>query len=83
MVVESDKPDMDVKTFYDVYLAANVVEEGWVAALLPVESNNNIPDSNPVAIVTKAAAAFSDLGLITPVFQNADKVNFNTSLIYS
>ncbi|PKI62411.1 hypothetical protein CRG98_017217 [Punica granatum] len=31
VVVESDKADMDVETFYDGYLAAIVVEEGGVA----------------------------------------------------
>ena len=31
MVVESDKADMDVETFYDGYLACIVVEEGEVA----------------------------------------------------
>ncbi|TKY51533.1 Dihydrolipoyllysine-residue acetyltransferase [Spatholobus suberectus] len=33
VVVESDKADMDVETFYDGYLAAIVVEEGGVAAV--------------------------------------------------
>ncbi|KAI3759089.1 hypothetical protein L6452_06664 [Arctium lappa] len=33
VVVESDKADMDVKTFYDGYLAAIMVEEGGVAAV--------------------------------------------------
>ncbi|KAJ0926072.1 putative dihydrolipoyllysine-residue acetyltransferase [Helianthus annuus] len=32
VVVESDKADMDVETFYDGYLAAIMVEEGGVAA---------------------------------------------------
>lgn len=33
VVVESDKADMDVETFYDGYLAAVMVEEGGVAAV--------------------------------------------------
>jgi pyruvate dehydrogenase E2 component (dihydrolipoamide acetyltransferase) len=33
VVVESDKADMDVETFYDGYLAAIMVEEGQVAAV--------------------------------------------------
>ncbi|KAL3574253.1 hypothetical protein D5086_024866 [Populus alba] len=33
VVVESDKADMDVETFYDGYLAAIMVEEGGVAAV--------------------------------------------------
>ncbi|CAL9173613.1 unnamed protein product [Musa hybrid cultivar] len=37
VVVESDKADKDVETFYDGYLAAIMVEEGAVA---PVGSAN-------------------------------------------
>ncbi|KAF8376986.1 hypothetical protein HHK36_030358 [Tetracentron sinense] len=33
VVVESDKADMDVETFYDDYLAAIMVDEGGVAAV--------------------------------------------------
>lgn len=33
VVVESDKADMDVETFYDGYLAAIMVDEGGVAAV--------------------------------------------------
>ncbi|KAF7811948.1 dihydrolipoyllysine-residue acetyltransferase component 5 of pyruvate dehydrogenase complex, chloroplastic [Senna tora] len=33
VVVESDKADMDVETFYDGYLAAIMVEEGGIAAV--------------------------------------------------
>ncbi|KAF9670652.1 hypothetical protein SADUNF_Sadunf13G0091100 [Salix dunnii] len=36
VVVESDKADMDVETFYDGYLAAIMVEEGGVAAAVVV-----------------------------------------------
>ncbi|KAI4339678.1 hypothetical protein MLD38_024591 [Melastoma candidum] len=50
VVVESDKADMDVETFYDGYLAAIMVEEGGVAPVgsaiaLLAESESEIADA--------------------------------------
>jgi pyruvate dehydrogenase E2 component (dihydrolipoamide acetyltransferase) len=59
VVVESDKADMDVETFYDGYLAAIMVEEGGVAAIgsaiaLLAESQEEIEEAK-----SKAAASSS------------------------
>ena len=59
VVVESDKADMDVETFYDGYLAAIMVEEGGVAAVgsaiaLLAESQEEIEEAK-----SKAAASSS------------------------
>lgn len=51
-----------------------MVEEGCVTVPVPVESYDNIPDSVPVATVTKAAAASSDVGFITPVFRQIKSI---------
>ena len=50
VVVESDKADMDVETFYDGYLAAIMVEEGGVASVgsaiaLLAETEDEIADA--------------------------------------
>ncbi|KAM7507617.1 hypothetical protein LguiA_018070 [Lonicera macranthoides] len=60
VVVESDKADMDVETFYDGYLAAIMVEEGGVAAVgsaigLLAETENEISQAK-----SKAATSGSD-----------------------
>ncbi|KAG5560073.1 hypothetical protein RHGRI_003383 [Rhododendron griersonianum] len=53
VIVESDKADMDVETFYDGILAAIVVAEGEVAPIgLLAETEANVPKAK-----TKAAAA--------------------------
>ncbi|XP_011038149.1 PREDICTED: dihydrolipoyllysine-residue acetyltransferase component 5 of pyruvate dehydrogenase complex, chloroplastic [Populus euphratica] len=69
VVVESDKADMDVETFYDGYLAAIMVEEGGVAAVgsaiaLLAESPEEIEEakskaasSSPATSPAPAAAA--------------------------
>ncbi|WCJ44127.1 Dihydrolipoyllysine-residue acetyltransferase component of pyruvate dehydrogenase complex [Euphorbia peplus] len=70
VVVESDKADMDVETFYDGYLAAIMVEEGGVAAVgsaiaLLAETEDEIaeaiskasPSSAPAPPVPVPAAA--------------------------
>lgn len=72
VVVESDKADMDVETFYDGYLAAIMVEEGGVAAVgsaiaLLAETEDEIaearskantsPSSSPPSPPAAAAAA--------------------------
>ena len=69
VVVESDKADMDVETFYDGYLAAIMVEEGGVAAVgsaiaLLAESLEEIEEakskaasSSPATSPAPAAAA--------------------------
>nr|CAD1842061.1 unnamed protein product [Ananas comosus var. bracteatus] len=59
VVVESDKADMDVETFYDGYLAAIIVDEGSVAPVgsaiaLLAESEDEIPLAK-----SKAAASSS------------------------
>lgn len=54
VVVESDKADMDVETFYDGYLAAIMVEEGGVAPVgsaiaLLAETQDEIADARAKA----------------------------------
>ncbi|KAG2304462.1 hypothetical protein Bca4012_063523 [Brassica carinata] len=54
VVVESDKADMDVETFYDGYLAAIMVEEGGVAPVgsaiaLLAETEDEIADARAKA----------------------------------
>jgi len=54
VVVESDKADMDVETFYDGYLAAIMVEEGGVAPVgsaiaLLAETEEEIADARAKA----------------------------------
>lgn len=56
VVVESDKADMDVETFYDGYLAAIMVEEGGVAPVgsaiaLLAETEEEIADARAKASV--------------------------------
>ncbi|CAJ1976819.1 unnamed protein product [Sphenostylis stenocarpa] len=62
VVVESDKADMDVETFYDGYLAAIVVEEGAVAAVgSPIaflaETEDEIPQAKSKASSSASAPA--------------------------
>ncbi|KAG1369957.1 Dihydrolipoamide acetyltransferase component of pyruvate dehydrogenase complex [Cocos nucifera] len=62
VVVESDKADMDVETFYDGYLAAIMVEEGAVAAVgsaiaLLAETEDEIPLARSQAASSSATAA--------------------------
>ncbi|BAT94418.1 Dihydrolipoyllysine-residue acetyltransferase component 5 of pyruvate dehydrogenase [Vigna angularis] len=62
VVVESDKADMDVETFYDGYLAAIVVEEGGVAAVgSPIaflaETEDEIPQAKSKASSSSSAPA--------------------------
>ncbi|MQL76523.1 hypothetical protein Taro_008936 [Colocasia esculenta] len=66
VVVESDKADMDVETFYDGYLAAIMVEEGGVAAVgsaiaLLAETEEEISEAK-----SKAAAASSSSSSSVP-----------------
>ncbi|KAL6965355.1 dihydrolipoyllysine-residue acetyltransferase [Sarracenia purpurea var. burkii] len=54
VVVESDKADMDVETFYDGYLAAIMVEEGGVASVgsaiaLLAETEDEIAEAKFIA----------------------------------
>ncbi|GMH21802.1 hypothetical protein Nepgr_023645 [Nepenthes gracilis] len=61
VVVESDKADMDVETFYDGYLAKIIVEEGSVAPVgsaiaLLAESESEIAEA-----ISKASAASSSV----------------------
>lgn len=62
VVVESDKADMDVETFYDGYLAAIVVGEGEVAAVgtaigLLAESEEEIAEAQAKGAKSGNAAA--------------------------
>ncbi|XP_008799059.2 dihydrolipoyllysine-residue acetyltransferase component 5 of pyruvate dehydrogenase complex, chloroplastic-like [Phoenix dactylifera] len=71
VVVESDKADMDVETFYDGYLAAIMVEEGDVAAVgsaiaLLAETEDEIPLAKSQASSSSSPAA-SPRAAETPV----------------
>uniref|UniRef100_A0A2P2Q582 Dihydrolipoamide acetyltransferase component of pyruvate dehydrogenase complex n=1 Tax=Rhizophora mucronata TaxID=61149 RepID=A0A2P2Q582_RHIMU len=60
VVVESDKADMDVETFYDGYLAAIMVDEGGVAAVgsaiaLLAETEEEIVEAKSKATSSSAA----------------------------
>ncbi|KAM1030408.1 hypothetical protein FF1_034279 [Malus domestica] len=62
VVVESDKADMDVETFYDGYLASIMVEEGGVAAVgsaiaLLAETEDEIAEAKTKANSSSAAPA--------------------------
>ncbi|KAB2603385.1 dihydrolipoyllysine-residue acetyltransferase component of pyruvate dehydrogenase complex [Pyrus ussuriensis x Pyrus communis] len=62
VVVESDKADMDVETFYDGYLASIMVEEGGVAAVgsaiaLLAETEDEIAEAKAKAGSSSAAPA--------------------------
>lgn len=64
VVVESDKADMDVETFYDGYLAAIMVEEGGVAPVgsaiaLLAESEAEIADAKSKAASTSPSSSSS------------------------
>lgn len=75
VVVESDKADMDVETFYDGYLAAIMVEEGGVAPVgsaiaLLAETEDEIADAR-----AKASGATSPSTSPPPPVSEADKVS--------
>lgn len=75
VVVESDKADMDVETFYDGYLAAIMVEEGGVAPVgsaiaLLAETEDEIADAR-----AKASGATSPSPSPPPPVSEADKVS--------
>ncbi|RRT85632.1 hypothetical protein B296_00006732 [Ensete ventricosum] len=64
VVVESDKADMDVETFYDGYLAAIMVEEGGVAPVgsaiaLLAESEDEIPLAKSQASSSSSSSSSS------------------------
>ncbi|CAI0396441.1 unnamed protein product [Linum tenue] len=64
VVVESDKADMDVETFYDGYLAAIMVEEGGVAAVgsaiaLLAETEDEIEAARSKAAGSSSSASSS------------------------
>ena len=64
VVVESDKADMDVETFYDGYLAAIMVDEGGVAPVgsaiaLLAESETEIADAKSKAASTSPSSSSS------------------------
>ncbi|CAK9309658.1 unnamed protein product [Citrullus colocynthis] len=62
VVVESDKADMDVETFYDGYLAAIMVDEGGVAPVgsaiaLLAETEDEISEAKSKAAISSASPA--------------------------
>ncbi|XP_038899200.1 dihydrolipoyllysine-residue acetyltransferase component 5 of pyruvate dehydrogenase complex, chloroplastic [Benincasa hispida] len=62
VVVESDKADMDVETFYDGYLAAIMVDEGGVAPVgsaiaLLAETEDEISEAKSKAAISPASPA--------------------------
>ncbi|XP_027365966.1 dihydrolipoyllysine-residue acetyltransferase component 5 of pyruvate dehydrogenase complex, chloroplastic [Abrus precatorius] len=64
VVVESDKADMDVETFYDGYLAAIVVDEGGTAAVgSPIaflaENEDEIPQAKSKASSSSSSSSSS------------------------
>ncbi|KAK3170370.1 hypothetical protein Dsin_000190 [Dipteronia sinensis] len=64
VVVESDKADMDVETFYDGYLAKIMVEEGGVAPVgsaiaLLAESEDEIAEAQAKAATAASSASSS------------------------
>ncbi|KAG0480552.1 hypothetical protein HPP92_011410, partial [Vanilla planifolia] len=78
VVVESDKADMDVETFYDGYLAAIMVEEGGVAAVgsaiaLLAETEEEIPLAKTQA--SSSSAAPPQASAPPPPPQEADPVS--------
>ncbi|KAK7343824.1 hypothetical protein VNO77_12870 [Canavalia gladiata] len=71
VVVESDKADMDVETFYDGYLAAIVVEEGGVAAVgsaiaFLAETEEEIPQAKSKASSSSSSSSSSPVPVPAP-----------------
>ncbi|KAG6672453.1 hypothetical protein I3843_16G061300 [Carya illinoinensis] len=72
VVVESDKADMDVETFYDGYLAAIMVEEGGVAPVgsaiaLLAESEAEIAEAKSKAASNSSSSSSSSSSAATAV----------------
>ncbi|KAL9379828.1 hypothetical protein Peur_028310 [Populus x canadensis] len=75
VVVESDKADMDVETFYDGYLAAIMVEEGGVAAVgsaiaLLAESPEEIEEAKSKAASSSPATSPAPAAAAAPVSES-------------
>jgi len=75
VVVESDKADMDVETFYDGYLAAIMVEEGGVAAVgsaiaLLAESLEEIEEAKSKAASSSPATSPAPAVAAAPVSES-------------
>ncbi|KAF8411859.1 hypothetical protein HHK36_004418 [Tetracentron sinense] len=71
VVVESDKADMDVETFYDGYLAAIMVEEGGVAAVgsaiaLLAETEDEISEARSKANSSSPSAVVAETKMEKP-----------------
>lgn len=71
VVVESDKADMDVETFYDGYLAAIMVEEGGVASVgsaiaLLAESEAEIAEAKAKANSSSSSSSSSPPAATAP-----------------
>ncbi|PIA47240.1 hypothetical protein AQUCO_01400137v1 [Aquilegia coerulea] len=72
VVVESDKADMDVETFYDGYLAAIMVDEGGVAAVgsaiaLLAETEDEIEEARLKASSSSSSPVTSEKPIETSV----------------
>ncbi|KAF5445138.1 hypothetical protein F2P56_034210 [Juglans regia] len=81
VVVESDKADMDVETFYDGYLAAIMVEEGGVAPVgsaiaLLAESEAEIAEAKSKAASNSSSSSSSSSSAATAVAE-PEKVSEN------
>ncbi|CAN1235420.1 Dihydrolipoyllysine-residue acetyltransferase component 5 of pyruvate dehydrogenase complex, chloroplastic [Linum perenne] len=75
VVVESDKADMDVETFYDGYLAAIMVEEGGVAAVgsaiaLLAETEDEIEQARSKAAGSSSAASPAPIAAAPAAVEN-------------
>ncbi|KAH7568169.1 hypothetical protein ACOSP7_009378 [Xanthoceras sorbifolium] len=80
VVVESDKADMDVETFYDGYLAKIMVDEGGVAAVgsaiaLLAESEDEIAEAQAKAAATTASPVSSSSSSSTETLSTATPVD--------
>jgi pyruvate dehydrogenase E2 component (dihydrolipoamide acetyltransferase) len=88
VVVESDKADMDVETFYDGILAAIVVEEGGVAAvgspiafLAENEEDIELAKSKALSSSTSSSTPAPAPAPATPVESQPKKVSENANAV--
>ncbi|XP_062101333.1 dihydrolipoyllysine-residue acetyltransferase component 5 of pyruvate dehydrogenase complex, chloroplastic [Humulus lupulus] len=82
VVVESDKADMDVETFYDGYLAAIMVEEGGVATVgsaiaLLAETEAEIDEARAKANSSPSSTPSSSAASVAPPEPQAEKIAEN------
>lgn len=81
VVVESDKADMDVETFYDGYLASIMVEEGGVAPVgsaiaLLAETEDEIAEAKAKANSSSSSSSSSSAAPLPPS-QEQQKIQEN------